>query len=170
MASIVALAEYILERQGPMSSMKLQKLCYYSQAWHLAWDGEPMFPNEIHAWANGPVIPDLYELHKGTFTLYPGMVELAAEAKAARVKVKRDLARGEDGMWTWAVPNLIWGGPDVTGVGSSPRQCADDGRAALRRLYELGMEMLKVKPWNPPEDDDSRSDSSEEDADAGLAA
>ena len=42
MANVDDVAAYILNRQGPMTAMKLQKLCYYSQAWHLVWDSEPL--------------------------------------------------------------------------------------------------------------------------------
>jgi uncharacterized phage-associated protein len=50
-----------------MSTMKLQKLCYYSQAWSLVWDEEPLFTERIEAWANGPVAPALYQLHAGRY-------------------------------------------------------------------------------------------------------
>ena len=52
-----------------MTTMKLQKLVYYSQGWSLAWDGEPLFDEEIEAWANGPVVRDLFVLHRGKFTV-----------------------------------------------------------------------------------------------------
>ena len=48
-----------------MSAMKLQKLMYYAQAWHLVWEEEPLFENDFQAWANGPVLPILYERHRG---------------------------------------------------------------------------------------------------------
>lgn len=54
-----------------MSAMKLQKLCYYAQAWSLVWDDEPIFPEAIEAWINGPVIPALYQKHKGIFKILP---------------------------------------------------------------------------------------------------
>jgi len=57
-------AKYILDKKGVMSAMKLQKLVYYSQAWSLVWDDEPVFDDAIKAWANGPVIPSLYNIHK----------------------------------------------------------------------------------------------------------
>jgi uncharacterized phage-associated protein len=60
-------AKYILKQCGQMSAMKLQKLVYYSQAWSLVWDDRPLFENEIQAWANGPVIVDLYGAHRGRF-------------------------------------------------------------------------------------------------------
>jgi len=60
-------AAYILEKQGQMTTMKLQKLVYYCQAWSLVWDEEPLFREKIEAWANGPVVRDLYDSHKGKF-------------------------------------------------------------------------------------------------------
>jgi len=49
--------------------VKLQKLLYYAQAWSLVWDEQPLFPERIEAWVNGPVVPELYESHRGQFTL-----------------------------------------------------------------------------------------------------
>lgn len=60
-------AAYILHKLGPMSSMKLQKLCYYSQAYSLAWFDSPVFGDGIEAWTNGPVIPNLWRAHKGQY-------------------------------------------------------------------------------------------------------
>lgn len=65
--SVLDVAKFILEKCGPMSAMKLQKLVYYSQAWHLVWDDEPLFADKIQAWANGPVTPRLYAQHRGQF-------------------------------------------------------------------------------------------------------
>ncbi|WP_255396205.1 Panacea domain-containing protein [Kocuria sp. CNJ-770] len=52
-----------------MTTMKLQKLCYYSQGWHLAWDERPLFADPIQAWANGPVIYSVFDNHRGKFTV-----------------------------------------------------------------------------------------------------
>ena len=68
MASVFDVAKYILEKQGTISTWKLQKLCYYSQAWALAWsDGSPLFNEDFQAWSNGPVCKDLYDTHKGEY-------------------------------------------------------------------------------------------------------
>lgn len=77
MAHVIDVARYILERQGGhVSTMKLQKLVYYSQAWNLVWDEKPLFKSRIEAWANGPVTRDLYGYHRGEFTanvnMFPG--------------------------------------------------------------------------------------------------
>lgn len=66
-ASVFDVAKYILDKQGDMSAVKLQKLVYYSQAWSLVWDDVAMFDNRIEAWANGPVSPDLYRAHRGRY-------------------------------------------------------------------------------------------------------
>lgn len=62
-------AAYILLKKGPLTAMKLQKLLYYAQAWSLVWDDVPMFNERIEAWANGPVVPDVYQMHKGSFVI-----------------------------------------------------------------------------------------------------
>ncbi len=67
----VHVARYILDQCGEMSTMKLQKLCYYAQAWSLVWDDEPLFDEEFEAWANGPVCRELYLQTKGQFTAVP---------------------------------------------------------------------------------------------------
>lgn len=69
MASVHDVAAYILDRKGAMSTWKLQKLVYYSQAWHLVWDEEPLFKARIEAWANGPVVRELYRGHRGQYTV-----------------------------------------------------------------------------------------------------
>jgi uncharacterized phage-associated protein len=67
MVSAHDVAAYILSKQGELTAMKLQKLVFYSQAWSLVWDEEPLFRERIEAWTNGPVVPDLYRHHKGLF-------------------------------------------------------------------------------------------------------
>lgn len=62
-------AHYILSEMGAMSTWKLQKLVYYSQAWSLAWDDKPLFDERIEAWANGPVCPALYKKHRGLYKI-----------------------------------------------------------------------------------------------------
>lgn len=47
-----------------MSHKKLQKLCYYAQAWHLAFMNERLFNNDFQAWVHGPVCVELYHDYK----------------------------------------------------------------------------------------------------------
>ena len=69
MADIFDVAKYILSKCGKMSVWKLQKLCYYSQAWHLVWTEAPLFCEDFQAWSNGPVCPELFHEHQGKFMI-----------------------------------------------------------------------------------------------------
>ena len=62
-------AAYILEKMETMTTMKLQKLIYYSQAWSLVWDEEQLFEESIEAWANGPVVRELFDYHRGMYEI-----------------------------------------------------------------------------------------------------
>ena len=60
-------AQYILDTLGDVTTKKLQKLCYYAQAWSLVWDDAPLFGDRIEAWVEGPVVPTLYDVHRGRY-------------------------------------------------------------------------------------------------------
>ncbi len=47
-----------------LSNLKLQKLLYYQQGYHLAMFNEPLFDERIEAWLYGPVVPVVYEKYK----------------------------------------------------------------------------------------------------------
>ena len=49
-----------------MSNMKLQKMLYYQQGYHLAAFGTPLFDEDIEAWMYGPVVP-LQEVRRGRY-------------------------------------------------------------------------------------------------------
>lgn len=75
MCNIFDVAKYILSEIGEVSTMKLQKLCYYSLAESLAADKDaPLFNNKFEAWANGPVCRDLWNVHKGSFYINKSMI------------------------------------------------------------------------------------------------
>ncbi len=69
MASIFDVANYFLYRSNEseectITPLKLQKLCYYAQAWSLAWDDKSLFPEKFEAWAHGPANSILYGKYK----------------------------------------------------------------------------------------------------------
>ena len=68
---VLDVAQYILSKQKPLSKLKLQKLCYYAQAWSLVWDDEPLYGERIEAWAGGPVVPVLYRSFNGKAIVPP---------------------------------------------------------------------------------------------------
>lgn len=47
-----------------ITNLKLQKLVYYAQGFHLATFESPLFDDEIRAWLHGPVVPVLYQTYK----------------------------------------------------------------------------------------------------------
>lgn len=47
-----------------ISNLKLQKLVYYAQGFHLALFDSPLFEDPIEAWTHGPVVPELYHAYK----------------------------------------------------------------------------------------------------------
>lgn len=70
MATIHDVASYIVDRfESPITTMKLQKLTYFSQGWALAILDEPLFKDEFQAWRNGPVARALYDAHRGQYTV-----------------------------------------------------------------------------------------------------
>lgn len=94
MVSILDAAKYITEKRGEMSAMKLQKLMYYCQAWNLVWEENPLFADDFEAWANGPVLPELYAMHRGQFKVSPVMFSEADSSKLSdgeRVNVDKVL-------------------------------------------------------------------------------
>jgi uncharacterized phage-associated protein len=52
------------EKQNPVSNLKLQKLLYYSQAWHLAMNQAPLFNEDFEAWVHGPVVPAIFRYYR----------------------------------------------------------------------------------------------------------
>ena len=67
MPSALDAAQLIIDRCGPMTTMKLQKLVYYGQVWSVVWDDDVLFQEPIQAWDNGPVVRELWEATRGRF-------------------------------------------------------------------------------------------------------
>lgn len=68
MANAQEVARYIVgffqEAGDPVTNLKLQKLLYYVQGWHLALRGKPAYPDRLEAWIHGPVQPGVYGVYK----------------------------------------------------------------------------------------------------------
>ena len=63
-------AEYLLRladedpNNNDITNLKLQKLVYYVQGFHLAMHDAAIFPDNIVPWQYGPAIADLYQYYK----------------------------------------------------------------------------------------------------------
>ncbi len=68
MTSVQFVAKYIINQNSPddgdVSNLKLQKLLYYCQGFHLALNGSPLFDAIIEHWDHGPVVPESYHEYK----------------------------------------------------------------------------------------------------------
>ncbi|PEI55920.1 Panacea domain-containing protein [Priestia aryabhattai] len=68
MLSVFQVANYFIFRSIPgsnenITNLKLQKLLYFAQGQYLSANGlenDPLFGEEIKAWAHGPVVPQVY--------------------------------------------------------------------------------------------------------------
>lgn len=76
MAEVRDVAKYFIslsEESTPyaITPLKLQKLVYYAQGFHLRDVGIPLFNDNLLAWAHGPVVRNLYDdyKHLGYFTI-----------------------------------------------------------------------------------------------------
>lgn len=66
----VVLVSYILEKYGKMSHLKLQKLLYYIESYHLASFDDSIVEDEFEAWIHGPVSRKVYDTVKDLSILY----------------------------------------------------------------------------------------------------
>ena len=58
--SVFDIADWFLKKCN-MTQKKLQKMCYYAQAWCYALNGYRLMNSDFQAWIHGPVSPALYE-------------------------------------------------------------------------------------------------------------
>jgi uncharacterized phage-associated protein len=74
MITINDAADYIilkLDAGGEaITNLKLQKLLYYVQAWHIALHEEVAFPGRFQAWIHGPVSRTVYNRFCASKSLY----------------------------------------------------------------------------------------------------
>lgn len=65
---IKKIAEYtilrLMQNGQSICPLKLQKLLYYIQAWHLVYFNEKIFKESPEAWVNGPVYRSVYNQYK----------------------------------------------------------------------------------------------------------
>ena len=74
MANINDVCDYVIvklaEAGDTPSVLKIQKLLYYIQAWHLAVNEKPLFKGRFQAWIHGPVSREIYNRFVDTKFMY----------------------------------------------------------------------------------------------------
>jgi uncharacterized phage-associated protein len=72
MQSANSVADYFIKKSQEASSgeykklspLKLQKILYYAQGWHLGVFDKPLFKESVYAWRLGPVVKEIYDRFK----------------------------------------------------------------------------------------------------------
>lgn len=64
------LVNYILVKGGSMSHLKIQKILFYIQAYHLAYFDEPIIDDNFEAWVHGPISRKVYNSAKDLSILH----------------------------------------------------------------------------------------------------
>lgn len=81
------ITKYITSKCNKPTTMKLQKLVYISYCWYLTCYNKKLFTDNILAYKDGPVIEELFKLHRGARTFNNSLVnsfelnELSSDVK-----------------------------------------------------------------------------------------
>ncbi len=90
------IAEYFIylskKDNKPITNLKLQKLVYYAQAWHLVFYNKKLYDDPIEAWIHGPAIKNLYRKYKcfGFKTIKTSLGESAMKDLPKDIKLHLD--------------------------------------------------------------------------------
>jgi uncharacterized phage-associated protein len=89
----VELSKYVIrkmyEKGEKINHLKLQKLLYYIEAWHLVYTDKPLIDDDFEAWLHGPVIRKVWNHYKGFSIMFDDLpypkqeptIELTEEQK-----------------------------------------------------------------------------------------
>lgn len=66
----IFLSNYILAQIGPMVHLKLQKLAFYAEAYHLAYFDDSLINDDFEAWLHGPVSRKIWDHYKLIANIY----------------------------------------------------------------------------------------------------
>jgi uncharacterized phage-associated protein len=89
----VDLAKYVIVKLGQTDHLKLQKLLYYIQSWHLVMFDEPLFDEDFKAWVHGPVLPSVWTELKDRSTLNTKVRIKASLAPVIKARIEKKLLK-----------------------------------------------------------------------------
>lgn len=139
MARVDDVVAAILKDTGRTSTMKLQKLLYYCQAWHLVWEERPMYRARIEAWANSPVVRTVYDKHRGQFQVskWPdGDAENLDDDERTSVDAVLDFYGDKTAQWLSELSHRELPWLDARrGLGPTTRGNAEITHAAMAEYY-----------------------------------
>lgn len=146
MPSVLDVATLLQERRSALTTMQLQKLVYYAQAWSLVWDGAPLFSEDVEAWQNGPIVEALYQQHRGQRVLrhpLPGDTARLSAEQVATIDAVLAFYGGRTGEWLSELTHR-----------ERPWQAARGGAPAAARLrtviaHEAMLDYYRQLPHGP---------------------
>ena len=112
--SVFDVADFTLatgaEQDGgdPITHLKLQKLLYYFQGFHLAALGPPLFSDSIEAWELGPVVRciwDKYKAYGSSAIAAPATLNLSA-FRGEQISLMGEVYRVYGGFTAWRLSQM----------------------------------------------------------------
>jgi uncharacterized phage-associated protein len=143
------LARELREQLPGVGVKKLHKLLYLSQGHHLAWFGQPLFNESLHAYDMGPVVDRLWRDEKAGRSVLPIELDEAAVNTILYVVSRYGALTGSD--------------LEILSHGQKPWQIADEARhagdsaiiePAVMRSYFEQADLDEETPW--PDDNTVR--------------
>lgn len=139
-ATVFDLAAAILARTGEITTMRLHKLAFYAQAWHLVWDEELLTDAQFFAWGTGPVNPELQATHREVFLIreVPGNPEVFTEDQLESID---EVVRAYGGLRPFVLSSVV--------KGEAPWRdaWAGTGLGGRGRLIEVEQILSSTAPW-----------------------
>ena len=89
----VTLAAYILAKLGPTNHLKIHKLIYYIEAYHLAYFDQSLIDDNFKAWVHGPVVLKVWHKFKDKANVYDGLILKKEFVKPVINEVKKKLTK-----------------------------------------------------------------------------
>lgn len=90
----IELSYYILAKSKPMNHLKLQKLAYFVEAYHLAYFDKSLIDDNFEAWLHGPVSRKLWNHFKPISKIYTE-ITLNREIRSAANSFKKKIANDQ---------------------------------------------------------------------------
>ena len=152
MVSVVKIASYICDRYKKeygqkIDEMKLHKLLYFMQRECIVQTGRPMFPEVLHAWRYGPVMPSIRQLFKeDRLRDLPSLEEIAqykpvfdevfAEYAPSKPLSLVSISHGEE---SWKRARVGYGKYDSSDVPMKLDDIREDAERYKERVTKLGL-------------------------------
>jgi len=107
------IANYFLDRASAdgktVTQMKLQKLLFFAQGWHLAIEDAALFNEQIEAWKWGPVVRTVYT-HFRKFGSSPITQKVLNYIEVGDEFIEVDVPEGAISSHARSLLDLVWGG------------------------------------------------------------